>query len=307
MLAATIGSIHLAMGTLIGWLIFGPRPRTTWSTTALSFIWPVAILVGTSSWRDHRVVPIPFVDVTMIGFADAVRNSAVILAAASYRCRADPCWITTCPRLYETDGPRSRADRSRPSIAAPLTNGSAAAHDAYRESVDTARRIVIGAGLAGLRGASDWPRRVATSWCSRRESVVGGRQRTDAVDGFLLDRGFQILNPAYPAVKRWVDVAELQLQHFPVGVRVRRESDSVELTASVRHPRGIPATLRSGLISPRALTALVRWLAPVLLRPRSVITGTDRTAACAMGSPRSARPASHRGSRAVPRRGSRRG
>jgi phytoene dehydrogenase-like protein len=108
------------------------------------------------------------------------------------------------------------------------------------------------------------------------EAVVGGRQRTDSVDGFLLDRGFQILNPAYPAVKRWVDVADLRLQRFPVGVRVRTESDSVELSHPLRHPTGVPATLRSGLVSPKEVVALVRWLAPVLLRPRSVITGRDR-------------------------------
>lgn len=81
-LAATIGFHYISpWATLIGWLIFGPRPRMTWATTALSFIWPVAYLVGTfingaiTGWY-----PYPFVDVTMIGFADAVRNSAVILA-----------------------------------------------------------------------------------------------------------------------------------------------------------------------------------------------------------------------------------
>lgn len=143
--------------------------------------------------------------------------------------------------------------------------------------MDTHDTVVIGAGLAGLRSAA----RVAEAGHDvvvlEAEGVVGGRQRTDSVDGFLLDRGFQILNPAYPAVKRWVDVADLRLQRFPVGVRVRRESGSVELYHPLRHPTGIPAALRSGLVSPKELAALVRWLAPVLLRPRSVITGRDRT------------------------------
>ena len=143
--------------------------------------------------------------------------------------------------------------------------------------MDTHDTIVIGGGLAGLRGAVRLAEAGRDVVVLEAESVVGGRQRTDAVDGFLLDRGFQILNPAYPAVKRWVDVAELKLQQFPVGVRVRRDSDSVELMHPLRHPASIPATLRSGLISPNDLTALLRWLAPVLLRPRSVITGADRS------------------------------
>ena len=36
--------------------------------------------------------------------------------------------------------------------------------------------------------------------------AVGGRQRTDIVDGFRLDRGFQVLNPAYPALRRSIDL-----------------------------------------------------------------------------------------------------
>ena len=50
---------------------------------------------------------------------------------------------------------------------------------------------------------------------------VGGRIRTDRVDGFLLDHGFQLLNPAYPAVRRWVDVDALDLQPFGAGVVAR--------------------------------------------------------------------------------------
>ncbi|HWR85853.1 MAG TPA: Pr6Pr family membrane protein, partial [Rhodoglobus sp.] len=66
--------------TLIGWLIFGPRPRTTWATTALAFIWPLLWLVYTfvhgaiTGWY-----PYPFLDVNTIGFAESARNSAIVL------------------------------------------------------------------------------------------------------------------------------------------------------------------------------------------------------------------------------------
>ncbi|MET0782832.1 MAG: FAD-dependent oxidoreductase, partial [Leifsonia flava] len=137
--------------------------------------------------------------------------------------------------------------------------------------------VIIGAGLAGLRCAV----RLAESGLDvvvlEAQDGVGGRERTDVVDGFQLDRGFHVLNPAYPAVKRWVDVADLRMRPFPVGVRVRRDSGSVELRHPVRHPLSLPASLSSGLLTPRDTAALVRWVTPVLLRPRAVIAGTDRT------------------------------
>ena len=80
-LAATIGFHYISpWATLIGWLIFGPRPRMTWSTTVLAFIWPLLWVVYTFV---HGAVtgwyPYPFLDVATIGFADSVRNSAIVL------------------------------------------------------------------------------------------------------------------------------------------------------------------------------------------------------------------------------------
>ncbi|WP_353826949.1 FAD-dependent oxidoreductase [Agromyces sp. SYSU T0242] len=141
--------------------------------------------------------------------------------------------------------------------------------------------VIVGAGLAGLRCAE----RIASAGLEvvvlEAGDVVGGRQRTDRVDGFLLDRGFQVLNPAYPAVRRWVDVAGLDLRAFPVGIRVRREGGWAELGHPLRRPRSIPATLGSGMLHPRDVAGFARWLAPALLRPRSVIAGADRTLAAA--------------------------
>ena len=51
----------------------------------------------------------------------------------------------------------------------------------------------------------------------------------------------------------------------------------VELTHPLRSPAGIPATLRSGLLTPRAVLALARWAGPAVLAPRRVIAGPDRS------------------------------
>ena len=75
--------------------------------------------------------------------------------------------------------------------------------------------------------------------------VVGGRIRTERVDGFLVDRGFQLLNPAYPAVRRWVDVDALGLQPFGAGVAARTET-------GLRRARSPPARARPPAAAPCA-------------------------------------------------------
>ena len=137
--------------------------------------------------------------------------------------------------------------------------------------------VVVGAGLAGLRCAEVLARAGRSVVLLEAGSVVGGRQRTDEVDGFLLDRGFQVLNPAYPAVRRWVDVGALHLRPFGAGLLVRRDRGLVGLTHPLRSPAGVPATLRSGLLTPRAVLALARWAGPAVLAPRRVIAGPDRS------------------------------
>ena len=69
--------------------------------------------------------------------------------------------------------------------------------------------LVIGAGLAGLRcaGVLAAAGRDVRGWEAADD--VGGRVRTDVVDGFRCDRGFQVLNPAYPELSRAVDVDAL--------------------------------------------------------------------------------------------------
>ncbi|MFG6491123.1 FAD-dependent oxidoreductase [Microbacterium sp. P03] len=144
--------------------------------------------------------------------------------------------------------------------------------------------IVIGAGLAGLRCATRLAQEGLDVVVLEAADVVGGRERTDDVDGFRLDLGFHVLNPAYPAVRRWVDVDALRMRRFPVGVRVRREQGGRGsghgvgvLGHPLRHPSLILPTLRSGLVSPADLTAVTRWAVPVLLSPRRVIDGQDET------------------------------
>ncbi|MDT3315677.1 FAD-dependent oxidoreductase [Microbacterium sp. KSW4-11] len=140
--------------------------------------------------------------------------------------------------------------------------------------------VVIGAGLAGLRCATLLARAGRDVVVLDAADEVGGRQRTDRVDGFLLDRGFQVVNPRYDALARALDPADLDLRPFPVGVRVVRGGRSDVLADPLRHPGLLPATVAgalSGLVSARDLVAAARWLVPALVRPASVADGHDET------------------------------
>lgn len=97
--------------------------------------------------------------------------------------------------------------------------------------------IVVGAGLAGLTATRILHRLGYDVVLIEQHERVGGRIRTDLVDGFRLDHGFQLLNPAYPAARRTFDLDSLVLQPFARGVAVARD-DREWLLAD---PRSAPA------------------------------------------------------------------
>lgn len=137
--------------------------------------------------------------------------------------------------------------------------------------------IVVGAGLAGLRCAVRLEELGHHVWVLEAHEQVGGRVRTDVVDGFQCDRGFQLLNPAYPGAHRWLDVQALRMQSFGAGVLVRRHNGLRVVADPVREPRLLAQTLRSGYLRPVELAALGRWCARVLVDPQGTIRQPDLT------------------------------
>ena len=85
--------------------------------------------------------------------------------------------------------------------------------------------VIVGAGLAGLTCARQLQASGIPFSILEAGDAVGGRLRTDKVEGFLLDRGFQVMLSAYPACQRWLDTEALDLQVFEPGVVVRIQQE----------------------------------------------------------------------------------
>lgn len=69
--------------------------------------------------------------------------------------------------------------------------------------------VVIGGGLAGLSAALTLQEAGEEVELFEASDAVGGRLRSDYVDGFILDRGFQLINSGYPEIKRLGVIAEI--------------------------------------------------------------------------------------------------
>jgi phytoene dehydrogenase-like protein len=82
--------------------------------------------------------------------------------------------------------------------------------------------IIVGAGLAGLACARDLTKAGQKVKLLEASDAPGGRVRTDIVDGFRLDRGFQVLLTEYPEARRVLDFDSLALKNFVPGALVRR-------------------------------------------------------------------------------------
>ena len=77
--------------------------------------------------------------------------------------------------------------------------------------------LIVGAGLAGLACARALYAKGVTFQILEASEGIGGRVRTDAHDGFLLDHGFQVLLTAYPEARRVLDYSRLELKPFAHG------------------------------------------------------------------------------------------
>ena len=96
--------------------------------------------------------------------------------------------------------------------------------------------LIIGGGLAGLCCALRLHQSGLSFQILEASDGVGGRVRTDKVEGFLLDRGFQVLLTAYPEARKVLDYDALNLHPFYPGALIRYKGRSHRFADPWRHP-----------------------------------------------------------------------
>lgn len=139
--------------------------------------------------------------------------------------------------------------------------------------------VVVGAGLAGLTCARLLERLGLSVRVLERGDATGGRIRTDVLSGHRCDRGFQLLNPAYPAVRELIDLRALELRRFSAGVALPGPDGIRVVGDPVRAPRLLGRTLASGYVRPGELARLAAWVAPALGSVERLLAGEDASLA----------------------------
>ncbi|TFV58531.1 FAD-binding protein [Geodermatophilus sp. DF01-2] len=123
-----------------------------------------------------------------------------------------------------------------------------------------AQVVVVGAGLAGLSAAV----RLHAAGCdvhvAEATGHAGGRLATERVDGFVVDRGFQVLNTGYPRAAD-LDLAGLDLGWFWPGAVVRVDGRAHRVVDPRRRPSAAIDTLRAPIGSPLRKAAVAAYSA----------------------------------------------
>jgi len=106
---------------------------------------------------------------------------------------------------------------------------------------------IIGAGISGLIAAQVLENYGYAPTVIEATDRVGGRVKTDRVNGYQLDHGFQVLLSAYPAAQKYLDYEALDLQPFLPGASIFKSSKQKIIGDPLRNLSLLFPTLYSGI------------------------------------------------------------
>ncbi len=139
--------------------------------------------------------------------------------------------------------------------------------------------VVVGAGLAGLSAARQLAVAGRDVHVLEAGDDIGGRVRTDVVDGMLLDRGFQLYNPSYEEGARILDLNSLDVKSFTAGVIVSMDGRNYRMA----DPRHEPAWAIDSLLAPvgsiKSKLSLARYAAGLAIGNLELDSVDQRTGA----------------------------
>lgn len=142
-----------------------------------------------------------------------------------------------------------------------------------------AKVIIVGAGLAGLTcGKVLRQRGIEDLVVLERQQGIGGRVRTDHEQGFYLDRGFQVMFTAYPAVRRHLDLQPLQLRSYGLGAVLVSQGRRYLIGDPLRDLSSLWPSLRNPLIPALDKARILRLRLQLLAQtPQQIFQSPDHT------------------------------
>lgn len=106
---------------------------------------------------------------------------------------------------------------------------------------------IVGAGVSGLIAAQVLESQGYSTTIYEASDRAGGRVKTDVLNGYQLDHGFQVLLDAYPVAKTYLDYASLGLTKFLPGAAIFKDGKQVTLGDPLRNLSLLIPTLTSGI------------------------------------------------------------
>lgn len=94
---------------------------------------------------------------------------------------------------------------------------------------------IVGAGVSGLIAAKTLEAQGYSPIIIEATDTIGGRVKTDIVEGYQLDHGFQVLLDAYPKAQEHLDFNNLELQKFLPGATLFSNSKTQTIGDPLRN------------------------------------------------------------------------